>query len=269
MGVDLFSRRADRLDRPALVVGGSEGIGFEIAKHLIRMKVDTAIAGRRPEKLQSAARELGIPHDKAALSFDFVNFDASAAALTDWTSRTKGELNIFLCPGITLPGTADELCLDSAREMMDVNFFGYLVAIKSLWPILVKRGGGSLSVLASGFGVMGAPGYASYCASKFALVGFVDSLRHEGRRAGVTLHCVCPPAVNTPGFSRERALKNDRMLELELSTGFLEPEKVARAACRAVRKGSFLVRPGWKWRVVESLNRHFPHARSHILPKYA
>ncbi|MGZ3408692.1 MAG: SDR family NAD(P)-dependent oxidoreductase, partial [Polyangia bacterium] len=86
---------------------------------------------------------------------------------------------------------------DDWRWIFDVNVWAGVYLARAFLPAMVARGKGYIVFTASLAGLVGAPGMVAYSTSKFALVGFAESLRHELRDAGVDVTLVCPGYVKT------------------------------------------------------------------------
>jgi 3-oxoacyl-[acyl-carrier protein] reductase len=109
--------------------------------------------------------------------------------------------------------------------MMDTNMRSTFVFTRHAVPVLLERGKGTIITIASMAGVMGFPGEAVYCSSKFAQVGFSQALDRELRPHGIKVGVVCPGGVKT-----ELAIGTGRTVEGVAESGMMEAEDVAAAA---------------------------------------
>ena len=132
-----------------------------------------------------------------------------------------------------------DLTPEEVERTLAVNAAALFWLTRAFLPPMIRRGEGHLVTMASAAGLIGVPGLSDYCASKFAAVGFHESLRAELRRTapGVRATLVCPFFVNTGMFAGVRT-RFPRLLPI------LSPETVAAATIRAVeRDRAVVVRP--------------------------
>lgn len=245
----------------ALIVGGSEGIGLAIAREMVRRGHGVTIASRDAAKLAAAAERFSGETRPATIVLDVKDRERVEEALLDWV-RAEGLPDIVvLCPGFTVAGPFSEIGVSQHREMMDLNYFGYLHVLLTLVPLFNARRSGHLVMLSSALGLMGVFGFSGYCASKFAVLGLAEALASEMAAAGVKVSCVCPPAVDTPGFRRELATKSDAVREMELSTGLLDSDYTAKCIVRGIERGRFMILPGVRWTLAATASRLFPGLR--------
>ena len=129
-----------------------------------------------------------------------------------------------------------DLAPEEVERTLAVNAASLFWTTRAFLPAMIRRGRGRIVTMASAGGLVGVPGLSDYCASKFAAVGFHESLRAELRRKapGVGATLVCPFFVNTGMFAGVRT-RFPRLLPI------LEPETVAEAALRAVERDRALV----------------------------
>ena len=120
---------------------------------------------------------------------------AFAAAVDEWTSVPIG----FAINNAGV--TTSQAFADSAPEddewVMEVNFGGVVNGSHAFLPLLLKQGSGTLVNVSSLFGLIGFPYQSAYCASKHAVRGFTESLRHEMRGSGIRIAVVHPGGVKT------------------------------------------------------------------------
>ncbi len=153
--------------------------------------------------------------------------------------------------GIAAYGRIGEVSTERVLQVMDVNYAGTVAWVNELLPTL-RASNGDLVIYASLAGWIVTPGYGPYTASKFALVGFAETLAEETRGTGLTVRCVCPPAVKTPMLTRIVA-DGQSQQSVDRSRP-LTPEKVVDVVERSLarRRRSIWVFPGpagFVWRL--------------------
>lgn len=178
-------------NKTVLITGTSSGIGLATAVaaarsgwHTVATMRDTAKAGA----LRAAAEAAGVSVDVRALD---VTDPASVAACVAGLERLDALVNNA---GAGHLGTLEQESVEDVRAVMEVNFFGVLNVTKAALPLLRQSGGRVLTVTSVG-GVVGQPFNEAYCAAKFAVEGFMESLAPVAATVGVTVGVVEPGAV--------------------------------------------------------------------------
>ncbi|WP_432097172.1 SDR family NAD(P)-dependent oxidoreductase [Streptomyces sp. bgisy100] len=177
--------------KTVLITGTSSGIGLATAVaaaqsgwHVIATMRDTTKAGA----LRAAAEEAGVAVDVRALD---VTDPASIASCLAGLDRLDALVNNA---GAGHLGTLEQESVEDVRAVMEVNFFGVLHVTKAALPLLRASKGRVVTVTSVG-GVIGQPFNEAYCAAKFAVEGFMESLAPVAATAGVSVSVVAPGAV--------------------------------------------------------------------------
>ncbi|WP_438317734.1 SDR family NAD(P)-dependent oxidoreductase [Streptomyces sp. HUAS TT3] len=188
---------ASATPRTVLITGTSSGIGLAAAVAAARAGWRTVATLRdttRADALRKAAAEAGVELDIRQLD---VTDEASVAAAVDGVVADYGRLDAVVNnAGAGHVGTLENDTLDDVRKVMEVNFFGVLAVSKAALPHLRATGGRLVTVTSVG-GVVGQPFNEAYCAAKFAVEGYMESLAPVARTLGVTVSVVEPGAVAT------------------------------------------------------------------------
>jgi 3-oxoacyl-[acyl-carrier protein] reductase len=200
----------------ALITGASRGIGAATAHALAGQGVRLGLASRSGD-------DLGL--DGAVAGPCDVREPEQVDAIVDATVERFGRLDILVAnAGVGAYGPFLELPPQHLEEMIDVNVKGTLYAARAALPHLIESGEGDLVTIASEAGRRGLPNEATYCASKFAQVGFTRALDHELRPHGVRCTNVCPGGVATDFAMGEGRGRTPEMPELQ---GMMRAEDVA------------------------------------------
>ena len=177
--------------KTVLITGTSSGIGLATAVaaarggwHVIATMRDTARAGA----LEAAAEEAGVSLDVRVLD---VTDPASVEACLTGLDQLDALVNNA---GAGHVGTLEQESVQDVRAVMEVNFFGVLHVTKAALPLLRASKGRVLTVTSVG-GVVGQPFNEAYCAAKFAVEGFMESLAPVAATTGVSVSVVEPGAV--------------------------------------------------------------------------
>lgn len=184
----------------ALVIGGSEGLGAAWAERLAVRGLDLVLVARRQEPLDSLAADLRSRHGVAVETL------AGDLRSPDWLDDAGGPLqerqigmvvaNAAVAPtGPFLDSDADQLA-----AAVEVNCLGNLRVVRRLLPPMVERGRGGLVLMSSVAGLQGAPGLATYAATKAFLTTLGEGLWAELSPHGVDVLACVAGAVATPGY---------------------------------------------------------------------
>lgn len=249
--------------RTAVVTGAASGIGLALAEQFVRRRMRVVMADRHEDALASAAETLaGGPGEVISVVTDVADA-ASVDRLAETAASTFGDVHV-LCnnAGVMRPGSALEQSLEDWSTVMSVNFWGVLNGIRAFVPAMLAHGQQSHVVnTASINGLVTSPQFASYIASKFAVVGLTETLAAEvelldDAQLGVSL--LCPAGVSTQIFAseveRRSALGTDEAIGDETQRRFMAyadptrtdrqtPEDVAIAVLQAIRDRRFYVLP--------------------------
>lgn len=179
----------------ALITGTSSGIGLSAAIAAARAGFTTVATLRDPQRadaLRKAAEEAGVELDIRRLD---VTDPASVAECVAGVVADHGRLDAVVNnAGAGHVGTIENETLDDVRRVMEVNFFGVVQMTKAAMPHLRASGGRVVTVTSVG-GIIGQPFNEAYCAAKFAVEGFMESLAPVAASVGVAVSVVEPGAV--------------------------------------------------------------------------
>lgn len=187
--------------RVALVTGASRGIGREIAQLAARRGAAVGLLARTQADLDAVAAEL--PGDHHAVAVDVSDRVALLEAIAS-VETTLGPVDVLVNnAGIGSYSAVVETDDDVYERLMRVNYLGGCVwPTKAVLPGMCRRRRGHIVNVASIAGRIGAPFEAAYSATKFAMVGFTESLVVEAAPFDVRLSLVDPGAVETEFFER-------------------------------------------------------------------
>lgn len=180
-----------------LITGTSSGIGLAAAVSAARAGWTTVATMRdlgRSDALRTAAAEAGVELDVRRLD---VTDEASIASAIDGVLADYGRLDAVVNnAGAGHLGTLENESVAEVRKVMEVNFFGVLNVSKASMPHL-RASGGRLITVSSVGGVIGQPFNEAYCAAKFAVEGYMESLAPVAAAHGVSVSVIEPGAVAT------------------------------------------------------------------------
>jgi len=131
--------------------------------------------------------------------------------------------------GFVIYGKVSELTIEEIESQMETNYFGMIYCTKNFLSHMIEQGQGHIVNVASVGASLGVPGVASYCATKFAMLGFSEGLKHELSGTGVDVTVVSPIMVDTPLFDHPSFENFSRRSTIAI----LSPEKVANTILKA------------------------------------
>jgi short-subunit dehydrogenase len=185
----------------AAVTGAASGIGRALALELAARGCDLALADRDEAGLQSVAAEIASAHPRKVSTHRVdVGEPAQIAEFAAAASAAHPKLNIVINnAGVALLGQFGEIEQAQMDWLFNINFWGTVHGTRAFLPILSKQPEAHIVNLSSIFGIIAPPGQTAYCAAKFAVRGFSESLRHELAMANspVRLSVVHPGGVAT------------------------------------------------------------------------
>jgi NADP-dependent 3-hydroxy acid dehydrogenase YdfG len=127
--------------------------------------------------------------------------------------------------GVALGGTIEQVSIEQMNWLFQINFWGMVYGVKAFLPVLKQQPEAHIVNLSSIFGIFPIAGQATYCASKFAVRGFTETLRQELARTTVKVSCVHPGGIKT-GIARNARFGN--LSEKEIERGRVYFERVLR-----------------------------------------
>jgi short-subunit dehydrogenase len=184
-------------NKVVIITGGSSGIGKALAVVFGKNGSKVVITGRNTANLEEAANEL------TALGIDNFSFvgDVSNELENDLLVKAViekyGKIDVLINnAGLSMRALFADLDLSVIRKLMNVNFYGTVYATKYALPHILESKG-SIVAISSVAGYRGLPARTGYSASKFAIHGFLESLRTELLKSGVHVLLACPGFIAT------------------------------------------------------------------------
>lgn len=176
------------------ITGASSGIGGALAKAFAAAGATLVLSARRADELErvKAQCEEGRPDGPGhlVLPLDVTDHDAMPAAL-EAVKGHCGRIDLLINnAGIGQRSLCIDTGMDVYRRLMDVDVLGQIALTRTVLPFMLEQGNGQIAVTASVAGKVGVPYRTGYCAAKFAMVGFCDSLRAEVAHRGITVHTI-------------------------------------------------------------------------------
>jgi len=183
----------------AVVTGAGSGMGRCLAQQLAAAGSSLALADVDERGLAETIAQLGSAKGKITTHIVDVANESRVKSFAAEVAAQHGRCTmLFNNAGVALLGNFEELSLDDIRWLMDINFWGVIYGVTYFLPLLKKEKRAHIVNTSSIFGLVGAIGQTAYCASKFAVRGFTESLRHELEGTNVFVTSVHPGGIKTP-----------------------------------------------------------------------
>ncbi len=180
-----------------VITGASSGIGEAMAVHYSSLGAKVVISARNIDKLKAIAADIESSGGEVLyFQCDVVN-EQECREMIEATVNRFGKIDILICnAGLSMRALFDDVELDVLRRLMDVNFWGSVNCCKYALPY-IQQTKGSIVGISSVAGIHGLPARTGYSASKYAMVGFLDTLRVENLKKGVHVMVASPGFVAT------------------------------------------------------------------------
>lgn len=177
-------------NKVVVITGGSEGIGKALVQHFLQLGAKVATCGRNYDKLYQL--QSTSPNKPLMIHTADVSKEQDCHNFIDAVVKNFGTIDILINnAGISMRALLEEVELDALKKVMDINFWGTVYCTKFALPHILKNNGTIVGV-SSIAGFRGLPGRSGYSASKFAVNGFLESLRTELLDSGTNVMWVCP-----------------------------------------------------------------------------
>ncbi len=223
------------MDEPLTIVitGASAGVGRATAAAFARRGARIGLIARQAEALGETADEVRDRGGEAlALPLDLADADAVRAA-ADRVEREWGPIDVWINAAmLTVFSPIAEMKAQEIRRVTEVTYLGSVHGIQAALAHMRPRNRGTILQVGSALAYRGIPLQAAYCGAKFAIRGFLDSLRSEliAENSGIRVCMVELPAVNTPQFDWARAHIGGTPRPV---APVFQPEAVAQALVKA------------------------------------
>lgn len=177
------------------ITGASSGIGKSLALKFAKEGWIVAASARREDLLQDLNKENNNIH---SFPLDVTNIENCKNTFKKILDQFK-EIEIsFFCTGIHDPKSEKKFNLEKIKKITEVNYFGTLNCINSVYDYYSEKQSGQISIVSSVAGYRGLPASGAYCASKSALSSFAESLHFEMKRKNVRISLISPGFIKTP-----------------------------------------------------------------------
>lgn len=259
----------------AVVTGAASGIGRALAVRLAQEGIKgVAISDVNAAGLDETARMMANTDTQVSVHVvnvaDLSQMQRFAADVIAQHGRVTHLINNA---GVSLFGTVEEVSIEDVEWLMNINFWGTVYGVKLFLPVLREQPSAHIVNVSSVFGFIAPPGNAAYCASKFAVRGFTEALRHELKDTNVSVSCVHPGGVAT-NIARDGKLgarageaTKEEQVKYHTKVSRTTPDKAARVIVRGIRRRSKRILVGTDARIIEAIHRAAPVSYMSVLDR--
>lgn len=245
----------DYSGKVVVITGASSGIGEQSAEEFAKLHANVILVSRNEERLQKVAANLSKYQTKVYVYACDISKKDQVDTMGRVIIEKFGTVDVLVNnAGFGIQNTVNETKIEEMESQMATNFFGTMYCIKTFLPKMLDQKSGHIVNVASVAASIGIPGMATYCASKFAILGFSESLFHELKGTGVGITVVSPIMVRTNFFNHESFNKMPRY-----SATSLDPKTVANAVVRAASSPRLEIVVPQFVRIAIWLKRTFPY----------
>jgi len=253
----------DFKNKIVLITGASSGIGKDTAIEFAKKGATLVLVARSEDKLEQIASEL----KKYPISILVYQCDISKKdQVKEMSKKVLEKFNhidiLVNNAGFAIYGSVSDLSIDDIESQMMTNYFGMVYCIKNFLPSMLNKKSGHIVNVASVAASFGLPGIAPYCASKFAMLGFSEGLKHELKNTGVGITVVSPIMVRTNFFDHDSFAKMPKYSPTSLSS-----KTVAKTILKAANSPRLEIIVPSVVRVAVWMKNTFPYFINPILGK--
>ena len=253
----------DFKNKVVLITGASSGIGKQTAIEFAKLGSSIILVARRKNKLEQVENELKKFNVNTLVCVCDVSKKDQVLEMSKIVIRKFTSIDILVNnAGFAIYGSIFDLSIDEIESQMETNYFGMVYCTKNFLPLMLKKKSGHIVNVASVAASFGLPGIASYCASKFAMLGFSEGLKHELAGTGVGITVVSPIMVKTDFFNHPSFEKMPKY-----SPTSLDSKTVAKAILKAANSSRLEIITPSIVRVAVWLKHTFPYFINPILGK--
>jgi len=222
-------------DKVVIITGASSGIGEAVAREFACNGSKVVLAARSEEKLSAIVKELIAKNFIATYFITDITNESDCRRLIEKTVEKFGTIDILINnAGLSMRASFLDVDLKVLHRLMDVNFWGTVYCTKYALPFLIQQKG-SLIGISSVAGFHGLPGRTGYSASKFAMHGFLETIRIENLKNGLHVMIIAPGFTSTEIRRNALTANGSKQGDSPLDEHkLMSPEHVARWVLKGI-----------------------------------
>ncbi|MBU4377367.1 MAG: SDR family NAD(P)-dependent oxidoreductase [Candidatus Omnitrophica bacterium] len=246
---------ADLTNKVVVVTGASDGIGRKTALFLAKCDAAIVLVARRKEALEIVLNNLaGGPKKHLSVVADISN-DTDVKRLVEEVIKKYGKVDVLINnAAISYVGRVKDMDIKKAEDVININLLGTIRVTHGILPHMIEQKSGHIINVSSILGKGPAPYRSLYCASKYGMEGFMESLRLEVAKYNINVSIIRPPSVQT-NFSKK--IEVDSKVKHHALTNF-KVIAVAKAISGLIKRPRREVNMGIMAGGFIFLTKHFP-----------
>ena len=252
-----------------VLTGASNGIGWYLASELVRAGAMVVVTARRGDRLQALRQSFGNPQKRLIAVPGDITEAGHRQRLIETAVDELGGIDIVINnTGIGAIGNFEDATPERLRRIFEVDFFAAAELTRLALPHLRRGDQPAVCVVSSVLGHRAVPGKSEYCAAKFALRGWAESLRVELQPRGIDVLTVSPSTTSSEFFGSLIDTAG-ALVQRPSRFGAQSPESVAHSIFRALkgRKRDTILSPGGK--ALVWLSQIAPQLMDRLLLRYS
>lgn len=250
----------------AVITGAGSGIGRALALRFAQEKISgIAIADVNEQCLEETfalVENLGVSVSKHIV--DVSKLEQIQRLADEVVAKFGRATHLVNNAGVGLIGSFEQISLQDFEWLMSINFWGVVYGCKVFLPILQKENSAHIVNISSVFGMIAPPNQTAYCAAKFAVRGFTESLRHELEDTNIKVSCVHPGGIQTNIAKSSRIGENAPESHKQISSDFFDevamttPETAANVIMKGIKNENVRILIGKDAHAISYVHRLFP-----------
>lgn len=242
-----------------LITGGSEGIGFELAKLFAINKHNLIIVARNKNKLEIVKKQLEKDYQ---ISVEIIQCDLFVDKECEKIIKIVEEKNLIVDNLINNAGVGSFGFFHEAEDgfeekLININIIALTNLTKYFLKKMIERSDGGILNVASTAAFVGGPKMSMYYSSKAYVLSLTEALYEEVKKHGIRVSCLCPGPVKT-SFQQKSGIKKSENAKNYL----MNPDEVAQYAYKKFFKGKVIIIPGYKNKILVLVNKFIPRSLS-------
>jgi short-subunit dehydrogenase len=252
-----------------VITGAASGIGRALAVRLAQEPIaGIAISDLNQKELLETARLINKTKLRVTTHIvDVADEEQMRTFVATVVEQHERVTHVVNNAGVALGGTLQQVSLDDIRWLMSINFWGVVYGTKLFLPVLEKQKLAHIINVSSVFGLVAPPGQAAYAASKFAVRGFTEALRHELENTNILVSVVHPGGIKTniannskmgAGVKLTEAERLEKIEKFNKQLAATTPEQAAETIVKGIKSRKSRIIIGSDARLLSFFARLFP-----------